>query len=99
IILNNINLKGFGTAKQDIYVIGSKNKADNITISNVNLLESAKIGIATGSDVRNVSISNVNAINTNGEALINTTNSNPQISHVVGEGYRVPMIIAGTEYD
>lgn len=79
-------------------MIGSKNKADNITITNVNLLDSVKIGIATGSDVRNVSISNLNAINTKSEALINTTNSNPQISHVVGEGYRVPMIIASTEY-
>ncbi|PGX31027.1 peptidase G2 [Bacillus anthracis] len=98
ITLNGVNIQGFGTAKQDIYVIGSKNKADNITITNVKLLDSAQIGIATGSDVRNVSISNVNAINTNGEALIQTTNSNPEISHIAGSGYRVPMIIAGTEY-
>ncbi|MGG1325425.1 glycosyl hydrolase family 28-related protein, partial [Bacillus tropicus] len=39
ITLNVVNIQGFGTAKQDIYVIGSKNKADNITISSVNLLD------------------------------------------------------------
>lgn len=101
ISLNGIMLNGFAKADNGIYVTGGSQRADNVNIANVTLLNSGDAGISVGGNVESVSITNVNGIfeSGNGFALVTCVNSNPQISGVSGQGYGIIVRLAGVEYN
>ncbi|MED4848181.1 peptidase G2 autoproteolytic cleavage domain-containing protein [Bacillus atrophaeus] len=98
--LNNITVAGFTTASNDIYVIGGAQKSDNVNISNVTINQSALVGIAVGSKVGSVNISNANLIGTSktGSVGVYCTNSQVNINSVMSENYSTPSKIAGKTY-
>jgi len=99
--LSNFVLNGFKNTENGIYIIGGGRKSDNVNITNVTLNNSGRNGIYVGGGITNANITNVNAIGTevNGaKYVVQTTNSNPQISGISGEDYPNLMRIAGIDY-
>ncbi|ATC49456.1 hypothetical protein CLI97_00119 [Bacillus velezensis] len=98
--LSNITVSGFTKASNDIYVIGGAQKSDNVNISNVTINQSALVGIAVGSKVGSVNISNVNMTGTNksGSIGVYCTNSQANINATMCEQYATPSKIAGKTY-
>lgn len=99
ISLNNINIRGFKKAGQDIRIFGGAQKADNVNISNVNIYKSAPNGIALGGGVYNVNVNNVIMVGENGTVGISSPNNQTSINNVVAEGYKTPAEFAGKKYD
>ena len=100
--LSGIVMTGFSKAENAIYVIGGSRGGDSVNISNVTLNNSGRNGVAIGSGIDNVSITNVSAIGdgvANPIAIVKTVNSNPQISGVNGIGYPVVCQVAGINYN
>jgi hypothetical protein len=60
VVLNNISLKGFKSASADIKVYGGENRADSVSINNVEVFASAVKAIDIGKDVEDIHVLQVN---------------------------------------
>lgn len=99
--LSNFVINGFKNTENGIYIIGGGRKSDNVNITNVTLNNSGRNGIYVGGGIANANITNVNAIGTDvvgAKYVVQTANSNPQISGISGEDYPNLMRIAGVDY-
>ncbi|SNZ09909.1 Peptidase_G2, IMC autoproteolytic cleavage domain [Terribacillus aidingensis] len=100
ITVNGINIRGFKTAGSDIYVTGGAQKADFVSLSNVNLFDSARVGIRVGSKINSVKLigANLQGSNLADSVGIWYTNSRTHIVGVSGSGYKIPARVAGSDY-
>ncbi|WOD61755.1 peptidase G2 [Niallia taxi] len=96
--LHNFNIRGFKKASADIRLIGGDQKTDNINISNIQIYKSAKIGIAIGSAIYHVNLTNITMVGENGQVGLSSVNSQDSIVGVHAEGYTLAASIAGNDY-
>ncbi len=96
--LHNINIRGFKKASADIRLNGGDQKTDNINISNVQIYKSAKIGIAIGSAIYHVNLTNITMVGEDGQIGLSSVNSQDSIVGVHAEGYALAASIAGNDY-
>lgn len=100
ITFNNVSSSGFKTAGADIYIYGGSQKSDFVSLSNINVLESALIGIRIGSAIKNASVNQASLIGYSKEGSIGLycTNSQVDINAVNCDKYAIPSKIAGKAY-
>jgi hypothetical protein len=60
VVLNNISIKEFNRASADIKVYGGENRADSVSINNVEVCASASEAIDIGIDVEDIQIKQIN---------------------------------------
>ncbi|MEM5014118.1 peptidase G2 autoproteolytic cleavage domain-containing protein [Niallia taxi] len=96
--MHNFNIRGFKKASADIRLIGGDQKTDNINISNIQIYKSAKVGIAIGSTIYHVNLTNITMIGEDGQIGLSSVNSQDSIVGVHAEGYALAASIAGNEY-
>lgn len=96
--MHNFNIRGFKKASADIRLIGGDQKTDNINISNIQIYKSAKVGIAIGSTIYHVNLTNITMIGEDGQIGLSSVNSQDSIVGVHAEGYALAASIAGNDY-
>lgn len=98
ITFTNVNIRGFINASEDINIIGGGNRPAGVTLSNINIYKSAKIGISNGSSIYDTKISGASLVG-NGGVAITSYNNTMQIIAVTQSGYDKAAKIAGRDYD
>lgn len=99
--LHGINVSRFHNASDAIIVFGGGNRGDHISLSNIHIYDAGKNnGIYVGSGHSNVSISNVNAINSKGEGenTVEAATNSVNISGVSVTGYKYAVRSGGVAY-
>lgn len=96
--MHNFNIRRFKKASADIRLIGGDQKTDNINISNIQIYKSAKVGIAIGSTIYHVNLTNITMIGEDGQIGLSSVNSQDSIVGVHAEGFALAASIAGNDY-
>lgn len=65
VTLTNVILQNFKKSGADIKVFGGDNRASDITIQNITMMNSSPKGILFGNDVQNIHVKNINVISNN----------------------------------
>lgn len=97
ITFTNVNIRGFVNASEDISIIGGGNRPAGVTLSNINIYKSAKIGISNGSSIYDTKISGASLVGNGGLAIVSYNNT-LQIIAVTQSGYETAAKIAGRDY-
>lgn len=98
--LQNITIRGFQTANNDLYIVGGSNSVGKCIINGVTIIDSGKIGIAFGSGMDNCQLSGaIIERNSPLEGSIGVFSSSPDlnISQVSVLGYETPFSIGGVD--
>ncbi|MBU8637705.1 peptidase G2 [Bacillus pumilus] len=85
--INGLSITGFKKASHDVRVFGGPQKADDVTISNFNIENSASIGIGIGGRVYSVKLMAGNLIHSNGNIGVYSPNTQTMIVGVHAYGY------------
>lgn len=97
VVLNNLTIRNFKKAGVDIKVFGGHQRADQITISNVRIKDSAKQGINIGKRIENIKVRNIRALGNNGTIGLSSDTKHLDISEFQAEGYEIPLSICSFE--
>jgi hypothetical protein len=62
VVLNNISIKEFKRASANIKIYGGENRADSVSINNVEVFASASKAIDIGKDVEDIHVQQVNIL-------------------------------------
>ena len=62
VVLDNISIMGFKSASTDIKVYGGENRADSVSIHNVEICDSAPKAIDIGKEVEEIHVAQVNEL-------------------------------------
>lgn len=99
VVLNGINVTGFKDAGADIRFFGGSNRGENYVLSNFNIYNSSNaIGVASGSGVYRLKLSNGNILGNGSGIGVRLTNNNSSIHGVSANGYDTIAQIAGRKY-
>ncbi|MEH7651790.1 peptidase G2 autoproteolytic cleavage domain-containing protein [Bacillus safensis] len=85
--INGLSMTGFKKASHDLRVFGGAQKADDVSITNFNIQDSAPIGIGLGSGVYSVKLVTGNLLNSNGDVGVQSPNTQTTIVGVHAYGY------------
>ncbi|OBS85368.1 peptidase G2 autoproteolytic cleavage domain-containing protein [Bacillus pumilus] len=85
--INGLTVTGFKRASHDVRVFGGPQRADDVTITNFNIENSAPIGIGIGGRVYSVKLMAGNLIHSNGNIGVYSPNTQTTIVGVHANGY------------
>lgn len=98
VILNSVFIRDFHHAGSDIKIFGGNQHADQITLRNIYVEDSAPHAIDIGQGVANISLQNIKALAMNGIYAVKAAHQPAEIKGITAKGYKLPALIAGKEY-